>query len=516
MADAVSNFVHQYSMPDGVMQEIYEGGQLYSAGHTGRDRYLAFQFAFPHKNSYFAAIKLAACTACVQEDIVATLMVSISGVRGIVGAGLTPEVAVSFAQAFGTYCGPGKVVLGRDSRVSGPMLAGAVSAGLIAVGCEVMDVGITPTPTVQLATENLRAAGGIILTASHNPVMWNGLKLLAPDGLFLDAEQGAKVLEIRNSGRYNFQQWQNLGTISFYNKAVDDHLAAIKKISFIDAEKIRRRKFRVIADCVNGAGGVIVPQLLQHFGCETVVLNAEPHGRFPRPPEPLPANLGELGKAVRDHRADFGLAVDPDSDRLALVSEKGTPLGEEYTLAIAVDLLLQKRRGKVVVNVSTSLAIDDLAARYGCVVERTRVGEINVAKRMREIGAVIGGEGNGGVILPDVHLGRDAMVGIAMTLQHLAEFGGPLSKLHASLPQYVMCKRKVEFDSGVEPQKILDKIARKYQRERLDTLDGIKILRDHAWVQVRPSNTEPIIRIMSEARTMKEAEALCDEVAAVI
>ena len=445
-----------------------------------------------------------------------SLMVSISGVRGIIGEGLTPEVALSFAQAFGTYCGKGAVVLGRDSRVSGPMLAGAVSAGLAAAGCDVLDLGIAPTPTTQLATEKLHAVGGMILTASHNPVMWNGLKLLAPDGLFLDAEQGAKVLEIRNGGHYNFQKWQNLGKIASYNKAVDDHLDAIKQLSFIDTEKVRRRKFRVVADCVNGAGGMIVPQLLQHFGCETIMQNADPHGRFPHNPEPLPENLDELGKAVREHRADLGFALDPDADRLALVSEKGAPLGEEYTLAIAVDLLLQKRRGKVAVNVSTSMAIDDIAKKYDCSVERTRVGEINVAKRMREIGAVIGGEGNGGVILPDVHLGRDAMVGIAMTLQRLVEFGGSLSELHASLPQYAMCKRKVELGAGIDPQKVLETIAQKYQRERLDTLDGIKILRDHAWVQVRPSNTEPIIRIMSEARTLKEAAALCDEVAAVM
>jgi phosphomannomutase len=443
-------------------------------------------------------------------------MVSISGVRGIIGEGLTPEIAVSFAQAFGTYCGKGKIVLGRDSRVSGPMLAGAVSAGLVAVGCEVIDLGIAPTPTTQLATEKLGAAGGIMLTASHNPVMWNGLKLLATDGLFLDAEQSARVLEIRDRGDYDFQKWDGVGKISSYEGAVDDHLAAIQKISFIDPAKIRRRKFRVIADCIHGAGGVIVPKVLEHFGCEAIVLHGEPHGRFPRQPEPLPENLGELGKAVRDYGADLAFAVDPDGDRLALVSDKGAPLGEEYTLAIAVDLLLQKRRGKVVVNVSTSLAIDDIAAKYGCTVERTRVGEINVAKRMREIGAVIGGEGNGGVILPDVHLGRDAVVGMAMTLQRLAEFAGSLSELHASLPQYVMCKRKVETGGSAEPQKILDKLAQKYQRERLDRLDGIKILRDHAWVQVRPSNTEPIIRIMSEARTLKEAEALCDELAAAI
>jgi phosphomannomutase len=444
-------------------------------------------------------------------------MISISGVRGVIGEGLTPEVMLGFAQAYGTYCKGGRVVLGRDSRISGPMLHHAVTTGLMAVGCEVIDLGIAPTPTVKIATHNLRAAGGLIITASHNPVMWNGLKMLASDGLFLDEEQGRQVLVIRDAGTaLSLRKWDELGKYTFYDKAIADHLEAIYTLPFIDIDKIRRKNFRVVADCVNGAGGAILKRLLEHFGCDFVLLNEAPTGLFTHNPEPLPENLGELCEAVKTHRAHAGLAVDPDADRLALISEKGVPLGEEQTLALAAAFLLPKRQGKVVVNLSTSMVIDDIAAKNGCTVERTKVGEIHVAKHIRGVGAVIGGEGNGGVILPEVHLGRDAMVGVAITLQHLADFGGPLSELNASLPQYVMRRRKVELSGGLEPKQVLQKILQKYQPEKLDTNDGIKILRDRSWVQVRASNTEPILRIMAEAPTATIAEKYCDELAAVV
>lgn len=445
------------------------------------------------------------------------LMISISGVRGVIGEGLTPEVMLNFAQAYGMFCNGGRVVVGRDSRVSGPMLHHAVTAGLTAVGCEVIDLGIAPTPTVKIATHHLRAAGGLIITASHNPVMWNGIKMLASDGLFLDEEQGKKVLSIRDAGTAaSLKKWNGLGQTSTYEQAIEDHLAAIYALPFINAEKIRRKKFRVAADCVNGAGGVILKKLLEHFGCEFVLLNEAATGLFTHNPEPLPENLGELCEAVKQHRAHVGLAVDPDADRLALISEKGAPLGEEYTLALATAFLLPKRRGKVVVNLSTSMAIDDIAAQNGCTVERTKVGEIHVAKHMRAVDAVIGGEGNGGVILPDVHLGRDAMVGAAMILQQLADFDGSLSELNASLPQYVMRRRKVELSSSLNPKAVLEKVAQKYQHENLNTMDGIKILRDKSWVQVRASNTEPILRIMAEAPNAVTAEKFCDELAAVV
>jgi phosphomannomutase len=444
-------------------------------------------------------------------------MISISGVRGVIGEGLTPEAMLNFAQAYGTFCNGGRVVLGRDSRVSGPMLHHAVMAGLMAVGCEVIDVGIAPTPTVKIATHNLHAAGGLIITASHNPVMWNGIKMLASDGLFLDEEQGKEVLKIRDAATAAaLKKWDGLRRASSYEKALEDHLDAIYALPFIDVEKNCRKKIRVVADCVNGAGGAILKKLLEHFGCDFVLLNEAPTGLFTHNPEPLPENLGELCEAVKQHRAHVGLALDPDADRLALVSEKGVPLGEEYTLALATAFLLPKRRGKVVVNLSTSMVIDDIAAKHGCTVERTKVGEIHVAKHMREVDAVIGGEGNGGVILPDVHLGRDAMVGAAMILQQLADFGGPLSELNASLPQYVMRRRKVELSGGLDPKKVLQKILQKYQHENLNKQDGVKILRDKAWVQVRASNTEPILRIMSEAQSAATAENYCAELAAVV
>ena len=445
------------------------------------------------------------------------LMISISGVRGVVGEGLTPEVMLNFAQAYGTFCNGGRVVLGRDSRVSGPMLHHAVTAGLMAVGCEVIDIGIAPTPTTKIATHQLHAAGGLVITASHNPVMWNGIKMLASDGLFLDEEQGKEVLKIRDAGTAAvLKKWDGLRHASVYEKALDDHLAAVYALPFVDGEKIRRQKFRVVADCVNGAGGAILRKLLEHFGCDFVLLNEAPTGLFTHNPEPMPENLGELCAGVKQHRAHIGLAVDPDADRLALVSEKGEPLGEEYTLALASAFLLKKRQGKVVVNLSTSMVIDDLAAQNHCTVERTKVGEIHVAKHMRAVKAVIGGEGNGGVILPDVHLGRDAMVGVAMILQQLADFGGPLSELNASLPQYVMRRRKVELSRGLNPKAVLEKIAQKYRHENLNTQDGIKILRDKSWVQVRASNTEPILRIMSEAPNAALAEKYCDELATVV
>ena len=445
------------------------------------------------------------------------LMISISGVRGVVGEGLTPEVMLNFAQAYGSFCSGGRVVLGRDSRVSGPLLHHAVTAGLMAVGCEVIDLGIAPTPTVKIATHNLHAAGGLIITASHNPVMWNGIKMLASDGLFLDEEQGKEVLKIRDAGTASSQKkWDGLGKASSYDQALDDHLAAVYALPFIDVEKIRRKKIRVAADCVNGAGGAILQKLLEHFGCDFVLLNEAPTGRFTHNPEPTSENLGELCESVKQHRAHIGLAVDPDADRLALVSEKGVPLGEEYTLALATAFLLPKRQGKVVVNLSTSMVIDDIAAKHGCTIERTKVGEIHVAKHMRAVNAVIGGEGNGGVILPDVHLGRDAMVGVAMILQQLADFGGPLSELNASLPQYVMRRRKVELSSSLNPKAVLEKIAQKYRHENLNTQDGIKILRDQSWVQVRASNTEPILRIMAEAQSAAMAEKYCEELAAVV
>jgi phosphomannomutase len=392
------------------------------------------------------------------------------------------------------------------------MMHNAIIAGLVAVGNKVVDLGICPTPTVQLATENLHASGGIIITASHNPVMWNGIKLLASDGLFLDAQQGEKVLEIKERGAYAYKSWDALGSVEKYNRAIDEHIEAVLALPYVGVSQIRARKFKVVADCINGAGAVAIPKLLSGVGCESMLNNGTPDGKFPRSPEPVPENLGDVTAAVQQYGADLAVVVDPDADRLALVSEQGEPLGEEYTLALAVDFILQRKRGPVVANVSTTLALDDLAQKYDCPIARTKVGEINVAKKIREIDAVIGGEGNGGVILPDVHLGRDAFAGITLVLQTLAETGKRLSEIHAGLPQYKIVKDKIELSKDMNPKTIIDALQKKYAGEKLDLTDGLKILREKSWVQVRPSNTEPILRVMAEAPAEEEAKALAQEI----
>jgi phosphomannomutase len=438
-------------------------------------------------------------------------MISVSGVRGIVGEGLTPQVVMNFAEAFGSYLGGGKVVVGRDTRVSGEIFKHAVVSGLMAVGCDIIDVGICPTPTTQLAVEKLAATGGVMITASHNPIMWNGLKLIGADGLFLDAEQGERVVKMARQKSYSYMNWEKLGVMLPYSKALPDHIEAILNLKYIDVAAIRRRQFKVVLDCVCGAGANLVPALLNDLGCQTVQINCEPTGLFPRNPEPLPENLNELCEAVKAEHADLGIAVDPDSDRLALVSEKGEPLGEEKTLAIAVKHVLNRKRGPVVINASTSLVTEDVAKAFGVEVIRTKVGEIHVAKKMREVGAVIGGEGNGGVILPDVHLGRDAPVGIALVLQQLVEFGGTLSAFSESLPQYVIVKNKIELGK-MAPAAALEKLQKIYRTEKLDFTDGIKIVRPKSWVHIRASNTEPLIRVIAEAPTEKEANELCADV----
>lgn len=436
------------------------------------------------------------------------LMISVSGIRGIVGDGLTPEVVTNYAAAFGTFTGQGRVVIGRDSRVSGEMVMAAALAGLEAVGCDVIDVGICPTPTIQLAVENLKAVGGIAVTASHNPIQWNALKLIAKQGLFLDEREGKKVQEIAGSKDFEFATWDKVGHRTTYLRAVADHINAILDLKYINTHALRKRKFKVAVDCVNGAGSTLIPELLDKLGCQIVPLNCEPTGLFPRIPEPLPENLVELCRLVKKEEVDVGFAVDPDADRLAIVSERGIPLGEEYTLALAVKFLLGKRRGTVVVNASTTKAIEDVAAEYGSTVERTKVGEIHVAKKMQQIKATIGGEGNGGVILPDIHLGRDAPVAIALTLQHLLEWGESLSELYLSLPQYVMAKRKIEL-ANADLDAMMAEVEKRYSQENCDFTDGIKILWRDSWVHLRKSNTEPVIRIIAEARSKEKADQIC-------
>src|SRR6266550_272825 len=377
------------------------------------------------------------------------LMVSVSGVRGRVGGGLTPEVVARFAAGFGAWAreqaggATPTVVVGRDSRVSGPMFHRVVLNALESVGCNVTDVGLAPTPTIQLAVEHHRAAGGLAITASHNPIEWNALKFIAPSGLFLDAAESAEMLAVVD-GEIPRVTWDRLGAVTDDAAAIARHINLVLGIPFIDVDGIRRRQFHVALDCVRGAGGAFMPKLLQQFGCRVSAINLETDGRFPRAPEPVAENLGELEELVRSSGADIGFAVDPDVDRLALVSDKTNAIGEDYTLALAAKVALRHREGPIVTNLSTSRIVEDVANEQNRTVIRTPVGEINVATRMRSEGAAIGGEGNGGVILSELHLGRDAPLGVAIILQLLIEEGRPLSAIVRDHPSYVIVKDKLD------------------------------------------------------------------------
>lgn len=438
-----------------------------------------------------------------------TLMVSISGIRGEIGSTLTPEVIQKYILAFGTYLNGGTVVVGRDSRVSGPFILDIVKGCLVASGCRVIDIGITPTPTVQIAIEYHHAAGGIAITASHNPIQWNGLKFMDNDGRFLSPEKAEKVYRMADAGKIDLKEWDAIGQMEYDSEANTRHIDSIKNLSLIDLDGLRKRKFKVAVDTVNGAGGVIIPQLLEELGCEVFAINQEPHGRFAHTPEPLPENLVQLSEAVVKNQADVGFAIDPDADRCAIVDNEGKPIGEEYTLVMAVKLVLSKRMGRLAINMSTSRASEDIAKYYNCMIVRSKVGEINVAEKMKEIDAIIGGEGNGGVILPELHTGRDAPVAIALTLQHLLESGLTLRELFLSLPQYMIVKKKVNIE-GMNPDKILESMAEKYKNEQINLLDGLKIDFPESWVHLRKSNTEPIVRVIAEAGTEQEASELAE------
>ncbi len=437
------------------------------------------------------------------------LMVSVSGVRGEIGSTLTPEVIQKYTLAYGTFVKGGKVILGRDSRVSGPFVMDLVKGCLVATGCTVIDIGIVPTPTVQMAIEHHKADGGIAITASHNPIQWNGLKFMDANGRFLNPERAQMVYEMADRGDVTLKEWQELGKVEQDDEANERHIDAILALDYIDVNKIKKKKFKVVLDTVNGAGGLIVPQLLKKLGCDLTVLNGEPHGRFAHTPEPLPENIRDLASKVREEKADVGFAVDPDVDRCAIVDNEGNPLGEEYTLALAVKLVLSQKMGRVVVNMSTSRTSEDIARYHNCMFVRSKVGEINVAEKMLEVDAIIGGEGNGGVILPELHVGRDAPLAVAMTLQFMADFDGTLKELKASLPQYTMVKDKIDIE-GVDPDKVIAALTDKYKKEQLNLLDGLKIDFDDSWVHLRKSNTEPIVRIIAEAPTTEKARELVD------
>jgi len=435
------------------------------------------------------------------------LMVGVSGIRGIVGKDLTDEVVGRYARAFGRWAKARKpvVVVGRDARESGPAFERAVVDGLGSVGCAVVKVGLVPTPTVQLAVEHHAAGGGIAITASHNPIEWNALKFIGPDGIFLDGADGARVQELvgedgGGGGR--------TGKVATDEGAVERHLDAVLKLPAVDVERIRKRKFTVALDAVRGAGGPVMRALLERLGCEVAGINLETDGRFPRSPEPVPENLGGLSTLVTRAGAALGIAVDPDVDRLAIVDESGTPIGEDYTLAFAVRAVLGGKREKgngkrvVVCNLSTSLVVEDAARDCDAEVVRTPVGEVHVARAILRLAAVIGGEGNGGVMYPALHAGRDAPVAAALLLTLLARSGKRVSELVAAAPRYTIVKAKVERGAGSREQgltRVYAELQRRFPDARADTQDGLRLAWRDRWLHVRPSNTEPIVRLIAEA-----------------
>jgi len=448
----------------------------------------------------------------MQKD----LIVGISGVRGVVGKGLNPELLVKYSAVFGNFCKSGgqkafpKVILGRDSRISGEMCRLAVLSGLLATGCEVIDIGICPTPTVQIAVEELGANGGIVITASHNPIGWNALKFISSDGTFLVQREAEKLFDLVKNDKIAYQSWSRLGKVKSDLSWVEKHIQKVLKLRYIDVKKIKRKKMKVVLDCCNGAGGTISPDLLKALGCQVIELFCEPDGKFAHNPEPRPENLVSLCQAVKRNKADIGFANDPDVDRLAIVSDQGIPLGEEATLALATKFILRKKpKSKVVTNISTSRMINDIAKEFGSKVYRTKVGEAHVVRRLKAAKGIIGGEGNGGVILPELHYGRDALVGMALILEYLAESEKNITDLASDLPRYFMIKKKGRLAKDFEGN--LAKLKRKYAKEKIVLIDGVKIELEDCWIHVRKSNTEPIFRIIAEAKSKKKAKELVSE-----
>lgn len=438
-------------------------------------------------------------------------MISISGVRGVYGDGLDDECAEKFAFAFGTIYGR-SVVIGRDSRISGKALLRAVISGLGKAGCDVTNIGLASTPTTEMAVLKHNASGGVIITASHNPGEWNGLKFLGPDGVFLDARQGAELLEKYKSAE-GIGDMPLRGAVSAWDGGNDYHIQSILNLDIIDIESISSKNFTICLDAVNGAGGEICTSLLNRLGCTVHGINIEATGKFAHNPEPVPGHIVDLCALVKEKRADIGFAVDPDVDRLSIVSEEGVAIGEEYSLALAADYIMEKTGTDAACNLSTSLLIDYAAGRRGVKVHRSPVGEINVVQLMREAGAGIGGEGNGGIILPALHSGRDAVLGIALILQLMAERNSKISGLAGSFPVYSMIKEKVSIDrqdSWTEPVK------KAFHGETMDERDGIKIIFPESWVHVRESNTEPVVRIIAEAPCEKEAKKLIGKMRDII
>jgi phosphomannomutase len=437
-----------------------------------------------------------------------TLKISISGVRGVVGESLTPTLLVRFAQAFGTYVGPGTIVLGRDTRTSGEMVRQAVLAGLLSSGCRVVDLDVCPVPTVQLLVRERRARGGICITASHNPAEWNALKFINSSGLFLAAAQARQLLDIYHQGEYEKVSGAEMRDVTREAGAIDLHVRKI--LEALGPLPQGARRLRVVVDSCNGAGSVVAPRLLAALGADVIPVNTTPDGTFPRGAEPVPENLAELCRTVRETGADVGFAQDMDADRLAVVDEQGVPVGEEYTLVLAARYVLARERGPVVANLATTTALDAVARAFDCPVYRSKIGEANVTEEMRRHGAVVGGEGNGGVIYPRINFARDSLVGMALVLHLLADEGRAVSEILKGLPRTHMVKEKLACRSD-RIGRALKTVREAYARWPQDTRDGVKVTTPDGWFLVRGSNTEPIIRLVAEAETEEQARALVED-----
>ena len=455
-----------------------------------------------------------------------TLIKSISGIRGTIGGpvddNLTPIDAVKFAAAYGTWLKQQRekdnyiVVVGRDARISGEMIQNLVMNTLVGLGIHVIDLGLSTTPTVEIAVPLEHADGGIILTASHNPKEWNALKLLNAKGEFLNGAEGQKILEIAESNSMNFAEVDDLGKITINDAYIDIHIDEVLNLELVNVDAIKDANFKVVVDGVNSTGGIAIPLLLERLGVEPVKLYCDPTGHFPHNPEPLKEHLGDLAKAVVKEHADFGIVVDPDVDRLAFMDETGEMFGEEYTLVACADYVLSKTPGNTVSNMSSTRALRDVTEKHGGTYEASAVGEVNVVTLMKKNNVVIGGEGNGGIIYPDSHYGRDALVGVALFLSLLAEKQMKVSELRASYPNYFMSKKKIQLTPGLDVDGILSTMEANYSHENLTTIDGVKIDFADSWVHLRKSNTEPIIRIYTEAPSQEAADTLADRFIAEI
>lgn len=458
-----------------------------------------------------------------------TLIKSISGIRGTIGGkvgdNLTPVDAVKFASAYGTFLKQNSnkekltVVIGRDARISGPMIHNLVVNTLVGLGIDVIDLGLSTTPTVEVAVPLEKADGGIILTASHNPKQWNALKLLNEKGEFLSGADGAKILEIAENEAFDFSDVDHLGTVTENDAYMDIHIDEVLNLPLVDAEAVKQKKYKVVVDGVNSSGGIVIPKLLEQMGVEVVRLYCEPNGHFPHNPEPLKEHLGDICELVVKEKADFGIVVDPDVDRLAFISNDGEMFGEEYTLVAVADYVLSHTPGNTVSNMSSSRALRDITNKHNGNYEASAVGEVNVVELMKKNNAIIGGEGNGGIIYPELHYGRDALVGVALFLTYLAGQEKSVAELRAGYPQYFMSKNKIELTPQIDVDAILKAMEERYKNENISTVDGVKIDFATDWVHLRKSNTEPIIRIYTEAPTQEQADQLAlriiDEIKAV-